>query len=141
MPALFNLLLLNEQQPVSNFFDRTGLLVPTTATAATATAVTTAATTTAATTTAATTTAATTTTATTTTAVSFGASFIDIHSAAIQILAIHFFDGLLRLLLGGHFHESESSGLTAESILHYIGRFDLAKNFKSLTQLVFGCLV
>jgi hypothetical protein len=114
------------------------LLVPTTTAAAV--------TTTAATTAPATATTATTTTATTTstapalTAVSFGASFIDIYSASHQVLAIHFFDSLLRLLLGGYFHESETSGFTAESILYNVDRFDLAKNFKSLTQVIFGCL-
>jgi hypothetical protein len=116
------------------------LLVPTTTAAVTTTATAATATTTTTAATATTTAAMATSSASALTAVSSGASFIDIYSASHQVLAIHFFDSLLRFLLRGYFHESEPPGFTAKSILYNVDRLDMAKNFKSLTQVIFGCL-
>ena len=69
-----------------------------------------------------------------------GTSHINGKSASFQIGAVNFVYCLLGLILRRHFHEPETSRFIGESVPYQIDRFDLAKGFESLTQIIFGYL-
>jgi hypothetical protein len=70
-----------------------------------------------------------------------GAGLVNIDDSPLQLFAVHFSNRGLTFIIGGHFHESKTSGLTAIPVLYNIGGFDLAKGFESLTQIIIGYIV
>jgi hypothetical protein len=69
-----------------------------------------------------------------------GTRFIDVDGATHKVLAVHIRNRGLGLGLRGHLHESKPSRFARELVLYDTGGLDLAKGFKSLTQIVFSRL-
>ena len=66
-----------------------------------------------------------------------GPGFIHIEGACPQLIAVHGVDGLFRFLVVGHFHESESAGLSCVAVCHNRDFIDLPIRCKSLPKFFF----
>jgi hypothetical protein len=75
-----------------------------------------------------------------TAAVGSRTSLIDVNGASLQILAVHFVEGVLGFIFGGHLDESKSSRLATVLVSYDIYGLDLTELLKSLAQIILGCL-
>jgi hypothetical protein len=64
------------------------------------------------------------------------ARFIDHHSAATEVLAMHTSNGRLRLRVISHFHKTKSFGATCVALHHHASTFDFTKRCKSGLQII-----
>jgi hypothetical protein len=110
---------------------------PAIATVVPTTAVTTAA---ATTTTTATATAAAATEATTTTALAGLAllGLVDAEGAAVEICAVHLFDGLTRFFAGCHHHETKATRTARHAVQDELRLDDLTAGLEGATEAIFG---
>src|SRR6185436_2542730 len=69
-----------------------------------------------------------------------GPSLVDHKVPVAEQPPIEHFDGLGGLLLGGHFHESESARPTGELICHDTDRFDHPSLLEQLAEVLLGRL-
>src|SRR6266404_7285752 len=72
-------------------------------------------------------------------AVFFGAGFIDVQGAAIQVGAVQSRDGLVAFGVVGHLDEPEASGLSSVAVGYDAHAVDCAEWFKQGANLLFGC--
>src|ERR1051325_7179981 len=63
---------------------------------------------------------------------------VDSERAAVELLAVHGIDGLLRFLRRAHGHESEAARAAAHAIHHQVGFHDCAVRGERVLQVVFG---